>query len=84
MTSEPDDDKPVVSTDQDGPGRSPELLADTPFARGQAFMARYRTTFEALAREDGAVDREVVRQIELGETIMDEYGETFSDLAKPC
>lgn len=46
-------------------------------------MARRRATFEALAREDGAVDRGVIRQIELGEAIMDEYGETLSALAKP-
>ncbi len=83
MSGEPDGDKPVVSTDQDEPVRAPETLADETFARGQAFMARYRTTFEALARGDGAVDRELIRQIELGEAIMDEYGKTFSALAKP-
>ena len=34
-------------------------------------------------RSGSAVDLEIIRQIELGEAIMDEYGETFSALAKP-
>ena len=83
MTGEPDGDRPVVSMDQDEPGRSAETLADEGFARGQASMARYRTTFEALAKPGSAFDLEIIRQIELGEAIMDEYGETFSALAKP-
>jgi len=46
-------------------------------------MARYRTTFEALAKPDSTADLEVIRQVELGAEIMDEYGETFGALAKP-
>lgn len=46
-------------------------------------MARYRTTFEAFANQDCAADLETIRQVELREAIMDEYGETFSALAKP-
>ena len=83
MINERDSANPAVSTGRDEPEQSPETFADARFARGEAFMARYRTTFEALAREDGAVDREVIRQIELGEAIMDEHDETFSALAKP-
>lgn len=83
MTGEPDGDKPAVSTGQGEPERSTEALADERFARGEAFMARYRTTFEGLAKPDSAVDLEVIHQVELGAEIMDEYGETFSALAKP-
>jgi hypothetical protein len=84
MVGEPDGDQtPRVLADQDEPERSPHTLADERFARGEAFMARYRTTFEALAKPDSADDLEIIRQVELGEEIMDEYGETFSALAKP-
>jgi hypothetical protein len=83
MTGEPDGDKPAVSTGQGEPAPSTETLADERFARGEAFMARYRNTFEALAKPDSATDLEVIRQVELGAEIMDEYGETFSALAKP-
>ena len=84
MTEKPDRDvTPAISTDQDGAERSPEALADEQFTRGQAFMARYRATFETLPKPDGAADLETLRQIELGEEILDEYSETFSALAKP-
>ena len=83
MTGEPEGDKPAVSTGTEEPEPSTQTLADERFARGEAFMARYRTPLEALAKQDGAVDLEVVRQVELGAEIMDEYGETFSALAKP-
>jgi hypothetical protein len=82
MTGEPGGDKPAVSTDQGEPAPSIETIANERFARGEAFMARYRTTLEALAKPDSA-DLEVIRQVELGAEIMDEYGETFSALAKP-
>lgn len=83
MSGEPDGDEPAVSTGRDEPEASTERLAGERFARGEAFMARYRTTFEALANQDCAADLETIRQVELGEAIMDEYGETFSALAKP-
>ena len=83
MTGEPDGDEPVVSKDQDQFGRTPGALADERFARGEASISRYQTTFEALAKQDGAADLEITRQIELGGEIMDEYDETFSALAKP-
>lgn len=84
MTGEPDGDKPAVSTGQGEPTPSTEMLADERFARGEASMARYRSTFEALAKPDGAADLEVIHQVELGAEIMDQYDETFSALAKPC
>ncbi|SFI68963.1 hypothetical protein [Caulobacter sp. UNC279MFTsu5.1] len=84
MIGEPDrDEAREASADQHELGRSKEVLADERFARAEAFMARYRATFEALAKQDGAADLETLRQIELGDEIMDEYGETFSALAKP-
>lgn len=84
MVSELDNDKtPEILNDQDQPGRPQEALADERFARGEAFIARYWMTFEALAKQDNAADREIIRQIELGDEIMNEYGETFGALAKP-
>ena len=84
MIGDPDSDKALeVSADQDVLGRSRETLDDERFARGKAFIARYQTAFEALAEQDSAADLEISRQIELGEAIMDEYGETLSALANP-
>lgn len=39
---------------------------------------------ERRANQDCAADLEIIRQVELGDEIMDEYGETFSALAKPA
>ena len=83
MVGDPDGDKSAVSTGQAEPEQSTETLANERFARGEASMARYRTTFEALAKQDSATGLEVIHQVELGAEIMDEYGETFSALAKP-
>jgi hypothetical protein len=83
MIGEPDSDKaPEVSASQDALGRSQEALGDERFARGKAFIARYQATFEALAKQGGAADLEIIRQIEIGDGIMDEYDETFRALAK--
>ena len=85
MVGDPDgDEAPNVSADQDPLGRSKEPLGDERFARGKAFVARYQTTLEASAKQDDAAGLEIIRQIEIGDEIMDEYGETFSALAKPA
>jgi hypothetical protein len=83
MSGEPDGDRPTVLTDQDEPEQSPAAPADERFARGEAFMTHYRTTFEMLAKQGRAADQDVIRQVELGNEIMEAYGETFSALAKP-